>query len=180
MAKTDAPPLPDTFPKKRRQIEEALDIHLRLWVEMEGLPPGQRRKAQEEIERRRRLRPDVKLAIIAGPEGVTPEQVRVSAGIFKRIEPTHVLVVGQARKLARLFVDIEYDGPLQFSKPEDVRDVLRNATVAVCYPKETFNPNVVDGVWDAVRFAKHRSIPVRAIMPDGKLYERMDQVNASK
>jgi hypothetical protein len=50
---------------------------------------------------------------------------------------------------------------------EHDQELVRSSTTVVAAPKEREKPNTVEGVWEAVRYAKHRRVPVRVVMPDG-------------
>lgn len=173
----DDAPAPDKIPQKRALLqdrERTPDLWLRQWLVRDDLHYRERRRISAEIERRKESRLSVRLAVIAGPEGVTPQQVRVARDQIKRIQPTEVRLVGQTVKMHRLFAkdlnafvdygDIHPEGDL-------ARSLIRSATVVLAFPKERYKPTQVEGVWDAVRFAKHRDLPVRVILPDGSTTE---------
>jgi FAD/FMN-containing dehydrogenase len=44
---------------------------------------------------------------------------------------------------------------------------VRQATAVVAAPKEPEKPDRVEGVWEAVRYARHRRVPVRVVLPNG-------------
>jgi hypothetical protein len=89
LAKEDVPPL-GPVPKKRRQLEGALDVHVAMWLDSDGLTPSERRRVQEEKDRRRRARrdgPAVTLGFSGTREGMTPPSGRGSARSWTSCRP---------------------------------------------------------------------------------------------
>ena len=166
----DDAPAPETVPTKRRHIEAAPDLWLRQWLARDDLWVRDRRRLEKEVKRRKDAKPQVNLVVVAGEEGTTPEQVRRAREELDRIQPTKVIFIGRLAKITHLFPsdsDIETDYLPVLGKAE-VRNVIRdNATIVLAFPKEPLKPDKVLGVWDAVRFAKHRNLPVRIVLPDG-------------
>lgn len=169
----DDAPAPDRIPTKKRQLEQALDAWLHVWLAKPDITYRERKRILAEQGRRKQVRPAVRLALIAGQEGITPHQIRITRDLLERIAPTEVRTVGQVAKLERLLPD-DLNVHLDYGNTADVglaRSIVRDSTVVVAYPKEPLKPDKVEGVWDAVRFAKHRNLPVRIVMPDGELKE---------
>lgn len=169
--KEDAP-APERVPTKRAQLAAAPPLWLRQWSERTDLHPNEVKRVQKEIERRKEAekQPTVKLAIITGNEGLTPKQLREVPKLIRRIQPTELRLIGQTKKVMPL-IDHRMVRVQAFPETIVTRNVIRDSTVAIMFPKEGTKPNQVDGVWDAVRFAKHRNIQTRVIMPDGSLHE---------
>lgn len=137
----------------------------------DDLHPNERKRVINEIQRRKDEQPSVRLAIITGGEGITPSQLRKFPELLERIQPTELRMVGQTKKLMP-FVDHKMVRLQAFHDLMITRTALRDSTVAIFFPKEEKKPTKkVDGVWDAYRFAKHRNIQCRVVMPDGSPYE---------
>lgn len=155
--------MPARPPKKRRVLEDesqTLDVWLARWAEDQDLTPSERARAQRERARRKALVPDVCVAVIVGQEGATPEQAAGIRDYLSNVQATEVLLRGRAARALR-----GYEGKLLLAA--SARDAVRNATHVVAAPKETEVPDQKEGVWDAVRFARHRGTPVTVIMPNG-------------
>lgn len=179
MAKEDLGPRPDAVPKKRKQIEDLPDLWIAEWLAGDEIAPGERKKLTAEKERRKTLRPDVVLGVVCCDENATPEQLRTFREVVARIAPTEVVqhpLPGKVNHVVKsLGVPVTV---LPFSTSErktpllgGVRDdVVRKATVVVAIPKETgaFIGDARSPVPAAIRLAKHRSMPVRIILPNGQ------------
>lgn len=143
--------IPSEIPRKRRQLEAALDSWVAFWLSGEPTP-SQRRRLEEERERRKRLRRAQSrvVAVIVGPEGQTPEQ---KAAI------TEALTAAQ---------DTVLRPPIVAAK-----SAIRSSDLVIAAPRESAAPSDVQirdrsSVWHAIDYAKHRRVPVRIIMPNGK------------
>lgn len=165
MSKDDIeiPPAP---PRKRRQLEDpnTLDKWLAIWATDDELPPSQRKRAQEERDRRKRLVPDVKVGILVGEEGMTPAQAAIVAEAVAPATELHAhgMYAAHLRKpLSGVTTPCVQHG--------DYREVIRYSTSLVATPKEPEKPDVVEGVWQAVRYAKHRKVAVKVVMPNGRV-----------
>lgn len=155
--------MPARPPKKRRVLEDVgqtLDVWLATWATDKGLTPSERARAQRERDRRKALVPDVVVAVIAGKEGVTPQQAHRIAAYLQNTNATEVRFVGRAARALRNF-----KGPVTVES--DARTAVREATHVVAAVKGPHVPVEKEGVWDAVRFAKHRDTPVTILLPDG-------------
>lgn len=160
----DDAPVPERLPRKRRELEDALDRWLAVWLAREDLTPSERRRLEEEKARRKALTPDVQVALIVGNEGMTPAQHDRASDLLGAMGATEVFYLQYVARHVRRLQQVT---PMSTGFGDE-REMLREATAAIATPKEPEKPNVVQGVWDAVRFAKHRKIPVRVVMPDGK------------
>lgn len=193
MAKQDLPPL-GPVPKKRRQLEAALDVHLPMWLALDSLSPSERRRVQEERERRRRARregPPVVLGFSGPREGLTPAQVRTVERIATELAPAearHGDCVGGdetfhkiAKRLGTRTVAHPADMPrwraycdadvvLAPAPPlERNKEIVRASTVLVAAPKEAREPADPrgHGTWYTARLAHKRGKPVILVRPDG-------------
>lgn len=156
--------IPPEPPRKRRQLEAALPVWLATWATDESLPPSARRRAQEERDRRKALAPDVRVGFIVGEEGMTPVQrdrlveLAISAG------PTELHLDGRRLPHVRRF-------PAELLHMvvvhEEAQELVKASTLVLAAPKEPEKPDRVEGVWEAVRYAKHRRVPVRVVLPNG-------------
>lgn len=152
--KDDAPP-PAAVPRKRRQLESLPDRWIAEWLSgAYPLPRGDRLRLEAERERRKAVRraEDRTVTVVIGPEGQTPQQRAAVADALAMLQPT------------------------QFHRPmilEHVRQAIRESDFVIAAPREATPPSdqqVRDRswVWLAVDYAKHRRVPVKIIMPDGK------------
>jgi hypothetical protein len=159
--------IPPGPPRKRRQLEDpgqTLDKWLAVWATDESLPPSQRARAQAERDRRKALVPDVRLGVIVGVEGMTPAQREVVAASMANATELHWLT-STFPHLRRALVELGRH--VAGTSHEDPRDVVRHSSTLVAAPKEPEKPDRVEGVWEAVRYAKHRKVPVRVVLPNG-------------
>lgn len=165
----EIPPAP---PRKRRQLEDpgqTLDKWLAVWAADTSLPPSQRARAQAERDRRKALVPDVRVGVLVGDEGMTPAQRQRILELVTGAGTTDLNFDAQRLShFRRLLLPLD-DLNVRAIAMEGDQDVVRNSTTLVAAPKESEKPGVVEGVWDAVRYAKHRRLPVRVVMPDGSV-----------
>src|SRR4051794_38435133 len=87
--KEDAP-LPDRVPRKRREIEQALSLHIAMWLDGDTLTPSERRRLEDEKARRKALQPDNRIGVLVGEEGMTPEQFETFKDLLGRAQPTEI------------------------------------------------------------------------------------------
>ena len=168
MAKEDVPPLPDRPPKKRRQLEQAPDIHLALWANSYHLSLSEKRRVREERERRKRLLTKwERIGILIGDEGVTPTQVvklsemltshkAVMNEIWLPEVSAHVWRVCKS-------VGVAVESLRDRDRDTACRTVIRNATKVFAFPNGENGP-----LWDLIRYARHRNLTVEIIMPNGE------------
>lgn len=170
--KHDVGPLPARVPAKKRQVEQLADLHIAQWLDGDGLTPSERRKLEEEKARRRALVPDRVLGVLVGEEGLTPVQFGVLAMAVKRSGATAIMAPRVARLLYSTCGQV---APTQtvFAKTYDeaMKEIVRQSHFVVAGPKERFEPAKKDqGVWAMVRYAKHRSLAVTVVTPDGRVH----------
>lgn len=163
----DDTPTPAVVPTKRRPVREALDKWLAEWLTRDDLLPSTRRLLEGERERRRKARkagPDVDVGLLIGAEGTTPDQLAFIVGYLVTTGPASIIHAGVSKRLAAEFPD----GVPEVGAP-DFEAVVRAATVVLAAPKEPAEPNGPKaGVWAGVKYARHRGVPVRIVLPDGK------------
>lgn len=169
MAKEDLPPRPDSPPRNRRQLEALPDLWIAEWLAGDTIKPGERKKLEALKESRKHRKPDVVLGVVVAPEGMTPEQFKTFQRVLPRMGATevhHTLLPGKVYRIVKeLGVPmVRYD---QYGQNE--RDVIKSASVLLAAPKEpAIRTYATRGVWSMIGLAKHRSVPVRIVLPDGK------------
>lgn len=165
LAKRDVE-LPAKVPSKRRHVEKLLDVHIATWLSSDTITDDEHRRLSDERERRRRLAPDYVVGVLVGEEGVTPSQLQALHEQLLAAAPTeihHPRTRGRVHGLCRSFAV-----PVVVHRPDDLREVVRHCQLVIAAPKEPVEPLHKAGVWDAIRYAKHRSIAVRVIPPTAK------------
>jgi hypothetical protein len=156
------PALP--VPRKRRQLEAMLDRQLAVWLAREDLPAGDRRRVESEKMRRRHLQQDVHVGLLVESAGLTPiQREAVTASVAILPVTSYHWCHGDHDRLRKL----SWTRATTYQSHETHREVVRHATVVIAAPKEAERPSGVQGVWDAVRFARHRGVPVTVVMPNG-------------
>lgn len=161
----DDAPLPETVPRKRRQIEMLLDRHIAIWLAGDDLTPSERRKLEEERQRRRQVTPGMPVGLVVGHEGVTPEQLEQLPSYLRGA--SKILHAGVASRVHTACRSL--DVPVVVYR-DDMKTVVKEADrVIACVP---YAREITDTlVWQYVRYARHRSTPVIAVMPDGTEYQ---------
>lgn len=162
--KTDAP-TPATVPTKRRQLHDALDRWLAEWLTRDDLTHSERQRVEAERERRKRVRgmsAEAVVGVLIGAEGATPEQLAYISGYLLTMDPVAVCHAGVARRVAQAFRTLDEIGA------PDMGAVVRNADVVLAVPAHAREPaREESGVWAAIRYARHRKVPVRIVLPNG-------------
>lgn len=188
--KEDAP-VPDAVPKKRRQLEGALDLWLAVWLARDDLTPSERRRVSEVKQRRKDANPQVVVGFLGTTEGLTPAQRDWLTRTIPRLGVTEAHH-GSGWGADKAFHDIcrGLEIPVVLHRAEDLRwmtrcdgavrsepmlprderdkEIVKAASVVVAMPKEHSEPSDRIGVWRAVEYARHRSVPVRVIIPTGE------------
>lgn len=164
----DDAPAPKRIPKKRRVLESAqtLDRWIAEWLDRDDLTPSERRRLEVERERRKaaRLMPDTDVGLLIGPEGITPAQATTIATMLPQLAPTSVVFCGSmSRRLAG-----ELPDNVAMASAPDFQAVVRAADVVIAAPKKPHEQAAQVGVWAGVKYAKHRSVPVRIVLPNGE------------
>jgi hypothetical protein len=159
----DDAPTPADVPKKRRQLHDALDRWLAEWAARDDLTPSERRRVEEERARRKAERKrgaDPVLGLLVGQEGMTPQQRAyvigyVVTGNIRRVcmagaSPT---AIGRAMGVAGIAAS-------------DLKDVVRHSDLIVAAPRAADWAGT--DVWEGIRFAHHRKVPVAIVLPNGR------------
>ena len=175
--KDDVPELPAKVPAKRRQERELLDVHIALWLAGDDITPSQRRRLQAEKQRRKSLVADRPVGLLVGREGVTPEQQEAMIGLLGELEPTEVHHPGVGKRLhgACRLLDVPVHVHVDVRLDEGgMREVIKNSSIIIGAPKERSRPASSSVVWDMIRYAKHRSLAVKVVLPDGGIHTGLD------
>lgn len=163
--------IPAKVPAKRKVLENpalTLDLWLAVWANDDSQPPGARKRAQEERDRRKALVPDVRMGVIVGDEGMTPAQRDRVLELLSGAQPTEIhFRLDRVSHLRRVLLPIA-QGSHREVPHVDEQELVRASTSLLAAPKESEKPGTVVGVWEAVRYAKHRKVPVRVVMPSGE------------
>lgn len=184
MSKDDVQ-LPDHVPHKRKQVEQILDVHIAMWLASDDITPSERKRLEAEKARRKALVPDRPVGLLVGREGVTPPQQTEVLLELVHARPTEIHHPGVAAALhgacKRMGVPVHPVRSLrgwQLGQPafaahgtdeEAMRCVVLAAThLVIGAPKES--QPAATPVWSMVRYAKHRGIAVKVILPDGTVY----------
>lgn len=165
MSRTDeeVPPAP---PRKRRALEAADARHLAIWANDESLSPGDRKRAQEERDRRKKVGADaVSVGVLEGA-GATPEQTARLAATLATLSMRDIKHPFCSKKTHAVCRDT--------GKPvwvvDDPESVARECDVVIGLPHENALPlDKVGPVWGALRLAKDRKQEVVVIFPSGQL-----------
>lgn len=180
-------------PAKRRQLEDALDLWLAVWLSRDDLTPSERRRVEEEKARRRSATARSATYGFTGTQaGMTPAQrAAVREIVAGATEAHHGDCVGadeQFHSICRgLGIPVVLHPPdngakrafckgairAERVKPylERDRDIVRVTSELVATPKEMREPTAIraGGTWFTIRYAWARGSPVRVVLPDGLL-----------
>lgn len=153
--------VPLTIPRKRRHLERAPDLFLAVWASRDETADWERQRVQAERDRRKKLKPSVKVAVLIGGEGLTPAQRGRFAGLLIEMEPTTLYLVPDAlTHVRKLVAGIP-------SHVSDFHAAIRDASLVLAFPKDHREPIGKAGVWLGVRYARHRNIPLKVFLPNG-------------
>lgn len=163
-------PAPKHPPKKRYQLERALDLWLATWAHDEELPERERARVQDERDRRKALKPQRELGLLVEQEGVTPQQLELIVEKFRALQPTgihHPWVQPRVHSAC-----IELGVPVKVHR--DVRDsfapmreVVLSSDIIVAAPRGMNRPSDPTPVWDSLLYARHRKLPLTLVLPNG-------------
>lgn len=165
--------LPQEVPKKRRQVETALDIHIAMWLSSDDLTSSERKRLEREKQRRKSLTPEKTVGILVGQEGITPAQEKKLFDIVEayqteqRVQYIYTVPQDQPKLRRKLHYSTD-EATIVTIVATDLKEIVYQSTQCLAFPKESEEPvQKIAEVWAAIRHAKHRSMPVRIIMPDG-------------
>lgn len=169
MAKEDLPPRPDSPPRNRRQLEALPDLWIAEWLAGDTLKPGERKKLEALKESRKHRKPDVVLGVVVASEGMTPEQFKTFQRVLPLMGATEVHHTYLPGKVYRVIKELGVPLVIHDEHQATNGDVVKAATVLLAAPKEPDTKTyATPGVWSIIGSAKHRSLPVRIVLPDGK------------
>jgi len=186
--------IPERPPRKRRQMQQALDLWIAAWLARDDLTPSERRRCEAEKEERKRRRElaEVRVGFSGTRAGMTPQQrarirelfaatrgiveahhgdcVGSDVGFHDEARKAHVDVVTHPPEDARLrafCAGIRSEPALPFLERD--KEIVKASTVLWATPKEASEPEPArgQGTWSTVRYARKRGVPVVVIMPDG-------------
>lgn len=166
--KDDVGPLPARVPAKRRAVEGLADLHIAQWLGSDTLTPSERRRLAAERARRRALAPDVPIGLLVGSEGVTPAQLRGLQRLLRAMRPTEIHHPRTAGRLHQACRALEV--PVHVHDRDALEQVLRQSLIVLAAPREMSQTITgTSSVWRMIRRAKHRSIAVHIVLPDGRI-----------
>jgi hypothetical protein len=173
MAKEDVLELPAAVPRKRRQLESLLDVHIAKWLADDELQPGDRKRLEAEKARRKALVREHRVGLVVPQEGMTPIQQEVLTDLLLESGATEVHHGGVPSKLHNVAREIgvvhHRDTAYRFD-PERDREVVRCSDAVIAAPKElTIQTYATPGVWAIIGYAKNRNIPTKVVLPDGSV-----------
>lgn len=182
MAREDIPPLPKTIPRKRRQIERLLDVHIAMWLAQHDLPPGDRKRLEEEKADRRRKNPEVRISFWGSRTGMTPQQKEAVQGYILEFRPKSVHYLASTggtsaynfhRICKKLHHQREYDIQLDLVTYRDIpgamQEIIKQGTVVIMTARANSYDGLEPDFVEAYRYARDRKLPIRFIWPDGNL-----------
>lgn len=164
--KTDLPDTPLHPPAKRRALEQAPDLWIAQWLAGDDLTPSERRRVEEVKARRRALVRDMRVGLVVGDAGVTPPQLLALADALGGSGATEIHHAGVTSRVHSACKAVGV--PVVVHHGETLQHVVRVSDTVIAAPKETYEPERKTGVWDIIRYAKHRNLAVTIIMPDGE------------
>jgi hypothetical protein len=160
--KDDLPPLPDRVPAKRRALHDVPDVHIAMWLAGE-LTGSERRRLSDEKARRKAAVPDHPVGLLVGREGITPAQQSTIVELLGSLSATEVHHPGVSSSLHQACRRVGVPVVVQ----DGLREVVKASAVVVGAPKERSRPVTKSTVWDMILYAKHRSLVVKVVLPDG-------------
>jgi len=190
--------IPERPPRKRRHMEQALDLWLATWLAREDLTPSERRRceAEREARKQRQGRAKVRVGFSGTRAGMTPQQRKRIRELIERgdiSEAHHGDCIGADQGLHDMLYAVRArEFEIVIHPPEDARfraycrgdrtepakpylernkDIVRASTVLWAAPKEASEPEPArgQGTWSTIRYARKRGVPVLVVMPDGSI-----------
>lgn len=161
--KDDAPP-PRHPPKKRYQLENQSkmpDLWLAIWANDTKLSDDERERVQEERDRRKALKPDLIIGIIVDQEDVTPPQLKVLKEQLANAGATEIHHVWAPRRVASACRRVG----IPVTAHRTMHEVVQQSMRVIAAPRGPADTPA----WEAVKYAKHRRLPVTVILPSGAL-----------
>lgn len=171
--KDDLPERPAKVPTKDRQLQALPDLWVAQWLASDTLTYGERRRLEALRASRRARRADVPVGLLVGAEGATAPQLEVVADELRRAGPTEIHHPGNVPArlhgaCKRLGVPVIQHRDVR-SIEGGMREVVRRSSLIIAAPREMSEHATGSPVWNLIRHAKHRSVPVHIVLPDGRL-----------
>lgn len=172
MAKDDAP-CPERPPAKRRPLEQCPDVWLATWAGSKLLTPSERRRVEDERERRKATRrlSERRVGVVHDRQGVTAEQVHALGELLAAIEPSEIFHPGLQRAA---HTTLRRAGKKIIFLRDDPKGVIVNAQTAIVLPR---NAKIESEAWELARYAKHRGVALRIVLPDGSVLDGVPQTH---
>lgn len=159
--KQDLPPPPDHVPKKRRALHGLHDLHVAMLLASDTISSPERNRLELEKARRRTISVQRPVGLLVGDEGVTPQQLEAISSVLAMLDPTEIHKPHVSRALNA--VCKSHGVPLY--RHTGMREVIKNSQHVIAAPAQSAPTG--DGVWELARYAKHRSVGLTVIRPDG-------------
>lgn len=169
--KQDLPPRPKHPPKKARQLAKVPDLWIAQWLDSDDLTSADRDRLVALRAERRQAEPDLPVGLLVGVEGVTGPQLQRVIQELDRVRPTEIHHSGVPHRLhsacKRLGVPVTQHH--QGRNRNGMEELLRLSERIIAAPREQNEVATGSPVWRWVKRAKHRSVPVIVVLPDGKV-----------
>lgn len=171
--KQDLPPRPKHPPKKARQLAKVPDLWIAQWLDSDDLTSADRDRLAALKAERRRAEPDLPVGLLVGAEGVTGPQLQRVIQELDRVHPTEIHHPGDVppklhSACKRRGVPVVQHRDVRNAE-NGIREVVRMSTLVIAAPREMAARATGSPVWNMVKHAKHRSVPVTVVLPDGKV-----------
>jgi hypothetical protein len=156
--------LPAEVPRKRRELERVPDVWLRLWKEKHQIPSIQAR-IDAEIERRKKATRERRVGVLLMEAGYTRDQ---AASLVRELASAGATEVTHAGVPSRIHTICKAVGVPVVLRQGEPREVIANSDLVIALSNTpTVRPYSSGGIWSLIGSARHRSVPVLIIMPDG-------------
>lgn len=143
--KTDVGDVPAHLPRKNRHLHRWPDIWIAISLARHDISDSDRDRLQA-VKDARRAVPLERWGVLVGQEGATPQQ----------------------RRKVRELLPEDY----RLISTGDLHATVRGVDKLIACPKEMSEPvnqSRVSTVWTAIRYARHRKVPVIIVLPNGAL-----------
>lgn len=152
--------IPARPPRKRLAMAKAPALWLQLWANDQALSPIDRLNAQSEIDRRKVLTSEKVMGVVVDLTGMSPPQWEALVEAVDKESPTGYMMLastfGNLRKAARKW---------PWTVAGSYHEIVLQTQLIYCFAR----PGRPEGVvYDAMRYAKHRKVPVHLILPTGE------------
>lgn len=176
--KQDLPPLPAKVPRKDRHLRAVPDLWIAQWLAGDALTIAERARLERLRAERRASQPEVPVGLLVGAEGTTGRQLDALIAQLRGARPTEIHHPGVAARLHAACKSL--DVPVVVHR--DVRrvesgmlEVIRLSCLVIAAPREMGDGGqrspvwTRSPVWKAIKRAKDSNVPVRIVLPDGRV-----------